>query len=81
MDKSVPVLAITDNTTDLKDILKSAENGYFSPAGDLQNLSKTIKQIIQDKDQLATKGENGRKYLENNFDVKNSYEVIMKHFK
>ena len=81
MDKSVPVLAVTDTNTDLKDILKIADNGYFSPAGDLQNLSKTIKQIVQERDLLATKGVSGRKYLENNFDVKNSYEVIMKHFK
>ena len=30
---------------------------------------------------LNKMGAEGRKYLENNYNVKNGYEIIMKHFK
>lgn len=80
MDKSVPVLAITDNNTDLKDIIKKANCGFFSPAGNAEHFNRIILNIKSKKGNLSEKGINGRVYLEENFNVKNSYEIIKNHF-
>jgi len=81
MDKSKAVFAITDSNTDLKKIIYDANCGYYSLAGDLEEFKNVIQQIQNCKDDLLVKGINGRKYLEDNFHVKNSYNIIMKHFK
>lgn len=81
MDKSIPILAVTDCKTDLKEIIASANNGYFSEAGDLQDFSRVVEQIIKESNLLTIKGSNGRKYLESYFSVQNSYDIIMQHFK
>ena len=81
MNCAKPVLAVTDINTDLKEILKDAECGYFTPAGDLKKFKDTIDKITEDTEDLEYLGNNGRRYLEKNFHVSKSYEIIMKHFK
>lgn len=81
MNSAKPVLAVTDINTDLKEILKDAECGYFTPAGDLKKFKDTIDKISEDTEDLEYLGNNGRRYLEKNFHVSKSYEIIMKHFK
>ncbi|WKA54004.1 glycosyltransferase family 4 protein [Planococcus shixiaomingii] len=81
MDSSKPVLAVTDKNTDLKEIIKDAECGYFTPAGDEKSFVNTIEKIKSEKELLRTLGKNGRQYLEKNFHVAKSYEKIIKHYK
>ncbi|WP_253278855.1 glycosyltransferase family 4 protein, partial [Psychrobacillus sp. FJAT-21963] len=81
MDSAKPVIAVTDVNTDLKDIIKEAECGYFVRAGDLNQFKDTIEKILEDREILHMLGNNGRKYLEENYHVSKSYEIIMKHFK
>lgn len=80
MNSSKPVLAVTDVNTDLKDIISDAECGYFTPAGDEKLFKETIETIKNEKKTLHILGKNGRKYLESNFHVSKSYEIILKHF-
>ncbi|MBE1556416.1 glycosyltransferase family 4 protein [Sporosarcina limicola] len=80
MNNSKPVLAVTDVNTDLKEIIKEANCGYYTPAGDEQLFKKTVEIIKKERSNLLNLGDNGRKYLESNFHVSISYEIIMKHF-
>ena len=81
MDSSKPVLAVTDKNTDLKDIIKEAKCGYFTPAGDAKSFISNMEKIKEEKVALQELGENGRRYLEKNYQSTNSYDTILKHFK
>lgn len=80
LDNAIPVLAITDKNTDLKEIIKAADCGYFSPSGDLEQFIVVMEKILNGKEKLPVLGRNGRSYLIENFHVSNSYNIIMKHF-
>lgn len=80
MNSSKPVLAVTDTNTDLNEIIKEASCGYFTPAGDKNSFISTMERILVEKEELKVFGENGRNFLEENFQSINSYQIIMKHF-
>ncbi|MCM3636539.1 glycosyltransferase family 4 protein [Sporosarcina luteola] len=80
MDNSIPVLAVADKNTDLKDIIHDARCGYYTPSGNEILFKETIEKIKNERESLKNLGENGRQYLEHYFHVSRSYEKIMKHF-
>lgn len=80
MDRAKPVLAVTDPNTDLKDIIRDANCGYYAEAGELADFWEAIEQIKRERGKLRQLGENGRRYLEKEFHVTESYAIIMRHF-
>ncbi|XKE93921.1 glycosyltransferase family 4 protein [Metaplanococcus flavidus] len=80
MDRAKPVLAVTDPYTDLKDIIHDARCGYYAEAGELAEFRDAIEQVKRDRGKLQKLGENGRRYLEKEFNVTESYDIIMQHF-
>ncbi|MHA6259958.1 glycosyltransferase family 4 protein [Sporosarcina sp. CAU 1771] len=80
MDNAIPVLAITDENTDLKEIIFTAKCGYFSPSGNIDQFVVVMEKILLEKESLPLLGRNGRKYLKENFHVSNSYRIIMQKF-
>ena len=80
MDRAKPVLAVTDPNTDLKDIIRNANCGYYAEAGELAEFRDAIEQVKRDRGKLRQLGENGRRYLEKEFHVTESYDIIMQHF-
>ncbi|MDD4781195.1 MAG: glycosyltransferase family 4 protein [Tissierellia bacterium] len=80
MEYAKPVLAATDKSTDIKDIIEDAQCGEWVWSGDIDAFIAKIKGMAGSND-LSTKGNNGRKYIEENFNVNLSVEIIEKHFK
>ncbi|MBO4374594.1 MAG: glycosyltransferase family 4 protein [Lachnospiraceae bacterium] len=81
MQLAKPVLAITDRVTDMKDlILEKASCGWWTPSGDAESFIETLKAILNEKASLQQKGLNGRKYLEENFNVKLSANILEKSY-
>ena len=81
MQLAKPVLAVTDTVTDMKElILDGAKCGYWTPSGDIESFIATLKTIVSEKNTLAQKGQNGRKYLEQHFSVKTSAEILEKSY-
>lgn len=80
MDRAKPVLAVTDPHTDLKDIIHDANCGYYAEAGKLADFRDAVEQVKRDRGKLRLLGENGRRYLEKEFHVSESYGIIMQHF-
>ncbi|TFE01698.1 glycosyltransferase family 4 protein [Jeotgalibacillus salarius] len=76
MEQSTCIYAITDRHTDLKEIISSADCGFWSEAGDLAAFKGVIEKI-QSHNSLSRLGENGRAYLENHFTVSISYDRII----
>ena len=81
MDMSLPILAATDRSSDIKDLLKEAKCGLWSYSGDKKDFINNIKYLCENKDLRIKMGQNGRKYLEQNFDISRSVNIIKSHLK
>jgi glycosyltransferase involved in cell wall biosynthesis len=79
MEYSLPVLAATDANTDLKDVLLNSKSGLWLESGDLELFLSNAKRLCEDEDLRKHMGRNGRKFLEENFDIRNNVKIILKH--
>jgi hypothetical protein len=79
MKNKLPIYAITDGVSDLKEILIENDIGYWSKFGNIEHAIEVFNTIINDN--LLDKGENSYNYLINNFTVEKSYKIIMGEIK
>lgn len=79
MEASMPVLAATDSNTDIGEVIIKGEFGYWSKSNDLESFNEKLEQLCNEKLRESL-GENARKYLENHYTTKHSYEIIISHF-
>ncbi len=79
MEYEKPVLAATDKITDIKALIEDAQCGKWVWSGDIDGFVNTVKEMAGSKE-LVIKGQNGRKYIEDNFRVENSVNILEKHF-
>ena len=80
MQASVPVLAATDPNTDIGQIIEQGEFGYWCESNDVQSFTQKVNELSNNKTRQKM-GDNARKYLEENYTSRHSYEIIMSHFK
>ncbi|SFC52588.1 Glycosyltransferase Family 4 [Bacillus sp. OV322] len=80
LEYAKPVLAATDKVTDLKELIEEAECGEWVWSGDIETFINKAKEMSKSK-RLNLMGANGRKYLEENFNVNRSVEILESHFK
>ena len=80
MEYAKPVLAATDKVTDIKELIEEADCGEWVWSGDVQSFIDKAKEMSKSK-RLSTMGANGRKYLEDKFNVKHSVEILENHFR
>ena len=72
-----PILACTDRVTDIRNLVEQqAECGLWCASDDVAQFCENVKQLCQDEQLRHQYGMNGRRYLEQNFDVKRSVELI-----
>lgn len=81
MEYYLPTLAATDKNTDLGDIILEGKFGWWCESRNAEDFSKIIDDICSHRSVLKDKGNNARKYLEDNYTTWHSYEKIIKHFK
>lgn len=79
MESSIPVLAATDVSTDLKDVLIESGSGSWCMSGDLDAFLNNAKRLAQDEALRLEMGSKGREYLEEHYDVTKTVEVLLKH--
>jgi len=79
MEYSLPVLAATDRNTDLKDVLLESNSGFWCESGDINSFIDFANKLSFDKELRISMGENGRVYLENNYDIGKTIDIILKH--
>ncbi|MCM1213747.1 MAG: glycosyltransferase family 4 protein [Lachnospiraceae bacterium] len=80
MQASVPMLAATDESTDIKRIFEENHMGMWCRNGNAKAFFKHME-MLKDQKTRKTMGENGRKYLEEHCTVQICYDVIMRHMK
>lgn len=80
MQASMPVLAATDVNTDIGNVIEEGEFGYWCESHDVKSFNDRLNDLC-DSQTRKSMGGNARKYLENNYTSKQSYDIIMSHFK
>ncbi len=79
MQTATPVLAVTDENTDIRELVtQEASCGFWTKSGDIEGFVRTIEDMVKMKDELSKLGMNGRRYLEDNFDVSRSVDILEK---
>lgn len=79
MEASIPVLAATDPNTDVGRIIEEGNFGFWTISDNVEKYNEKLNKLC-DKHLREFLGNNARKYLEENFTVNHSYNIIMKHF-
>ncbi|MEK4047175.1 glycosyltransferase family 4 protein [Paenibacillus sp. FSL H8-0048] len=79
LEFGIPILAATDVNTDVKDMLYEAKCGLWSESGDLDSFRNNIISLNSNEELRLEMGSNGRGYLEENFTVDKTYEIIVAH--
>ena len=76
MSMAKPMIACTDPNTDVRELLTEEANcGLWCRSDDVEGFWECIRQLIDDKKRKVL-GMNGRKYLEENFDVSRSVKLL-----
>lgn len=79
MSKKKPVIAATDNVTDLKDEIRKGKFGYWCESNNVNKFMSYVSLMLNPIERKK-KGINGFNYLKENYSVENTYQIIMKHF-
>ena len=79
LKEKMPILACTDENTDLGRIVVENEFGLSSVSDNTVDFVKNVKKLT-DKELRIKLGKNGYKFLVDNYTVEESYKIIMRHF-
>ena len=79
MENSLPILAATDKNTDLKDVLVESKSGFWCESGDIDKFIKYAQKLSGDDDLRNSMGLNSRLYLEENYDITKTVDILLKH--
>jgi hypothetical protein len=79
MEYAKPVLAATDKVTDLKVLIKENKCGEWVWSGDKNRFVEKIRHMAKSL-YLKDMGNEGRAFIENNFNIYKSVQILEKHF-
>ncbi|WP_203363369.1 glycosyltransferase family 4 protein [Bacillus sp. REN10] len=79
MEYSIPILAATDCQTDIKDVLRESDSGFWCESGDLESFMMYAARLSINKRLREDMGDNGRRYLEKHYDVRKAADILLKH--
>ena len=80
LEYKMPVLMATDVNTDIGSIAEENGYGFWCENADLEKFNLLLDILASDPSLRNQMGENGYKFLEENYTVEKSYEIIMRHF-
>ena len=69
-----------DKNTDIGKIAEDNNYGFWTESGNLKEFNLLLDKFCNNKSLIEEMGENGYRFLENNYTVRISYDKIMKHF-
>lgn len=76
MQAKLPVLAVTDTTTDIGKVIVENGFGWWCGSNDVEFFIGKLLEIMSS--QISIHGETGYQYLLKNYSVRNEYEIIMR---
>ena len=81
LEYSVPVLAATDRNTDLSSILQENNIGLWCESNSVEKFEEKMNYYMEHSKERKEIGENGRKYLEDNWTTEKSVEILENAYK
>lgn len=79
MENSLPILAATDVNTDLKDVIRESNSGFWCESGDINSFIEYANKLSTDEELRKKMGLNSRLYLEENYDITKTVNILLKH--
>jgi glycosyltransferase involved in cell wall biosynthesis len=79
MEAAIPVIAATDTSTDIKDVLFESGSGFWVQNGDFGGFMEAVDRLSKDVVLRHGMGLRGRRYLEKHYTVSRAYEIITAH--
>lgn len=80
LEYGMPVIIASDNNTDLGEIAVQNNYGFFTINGNLNEFNQHINRLVGEKNLINKMGNNGFRFLLENYTVDNSFRIIMNHF-
>ncbi len=80
MEYKKPVLALTDEATDFKNLVLESNCGMWSPSNSIESFKNNVLKLLN-KDLRDFQGENGYNYFLNNFLVDKSVNILNTYLK
>lgn len=77
LENKLPVIAVTDENTDIGKILEEADAGYSASAGNLNSFSSAVQKFIHKPESIRIMGEKAQELLLNKYTVDISYKKII----
>lgn len=78
LENKMPVIITTDPNSDMGKIAETNSFGFWGESNDVNNFTRCLNSILSSD--IKAMGENGFKFLCNNYLVDHSYSAIIKHF-
>ncbi|HON17719.1 MAG TPA: glycosyltransferase family 4 protein [Salinivirgaceae bacterium] len=75
-----PVLLATDRATDMGEIASANHFGLWSVSGDLDGFCQNLDELNRNREKIAWMGENGYRFLLENYTTEHIYKIITSHF-
>ena len=80
LENKMPVLIASDTSTDVGTIAEEHGYGLWAEHGDIAKFNQHLDKLCADETLRRQMGENGYRFLIQNYTVEYSYNIIMKHF-
>ena len=77
MKARVPVFAVTDPNTDIGDVIKAGNFGWWCESDNSDRFKTMIEKIVAEKDALHVSGDNGFEYMKNHYNPDIAYHTII----
>jgi glycosyltransferase involved in cell wall biosynthesis len=81
LENGLPVIAATDNVTDMGEVIVSSNCGYWSLAGEIDDFIENCNRVSMDKDLRIKMGINSIKLLKSNYNISNTVGIMLNHMK
>ena len=78
LEYRMPVISCTDPNCDTGFIARENGFGFYAPSNDVAAFTNTVDMMLASD--IPAMGENGYKFLKENYLIENTYNQIMKHF-
>ncbi len=76
----MPILCATDPNTDIGKIAEENGYGFWCESNDVQAFTSLIDKYTNNPDKIPIMGQKGYDFLCNNYLIKHTFQVIMRHF-
>jgi glycosyltransferase involved in cell wall biosynthesis len=78
LENKMPVLAATDTSTDIGNIIEEAKCGYWCVSNDLESFNKILNHFVNNNNLIKDMGNNSYRLLKEKYTIDVSYSTIVK---